>query len=186
MTSELKTLIDLGSGLIKLGKKPNPNDWKGWNYGDAKHWVKNDGDSVENEASNIVSFMSKPGFDLDMMINDDGYGVTRVTPRQIQDKLSRGGHQLPSSAIPQTSTNDFFNNPLVRSNPILKALPQLSVKSVMEDPSYESFMASQYADSGRTKKAGIASNIWAVLLMVGIAVAAVFGFRSNGSRYKRR
>ena len=45
--------------------KPNPNDWQGWNALDSKnrqpigtsvvYWILNDGDSIQNEALNILS-----------------------------------------------------------------------------------------------------------------------------------
>lgn len=55
-------------GSLFGGTKPNPNDWKGWDALDSQynsppgnqpyHWVINDGDSIENEAANIISYIN--------------------------------------------------------------------------------------------------------------------------------
>ena len=80
-----------------LGNKPNPNDWKGWNAGDAKHWVSNDGDSVSNEAINIISFIN--AHSVQDLISSDAYGVPRVTIAQIASKLQRGGFPTQAQAL---------------------------------------------------------------------------------------
>lgn len=69
---------------------PNPNDWKGWHSdgSDARYWVLQDGDSVPNEAVNIISYIRANGM-ATMLVSSSG--VPAVTIAQIANKLSRGG-----------------------------------------------------------------------------------------------
>ena len=80
-----------------LGNKPNPNDWKGWTPGDVKQWTANDGDSVANEAINIISYINAHG--LQDITNSDAFGRDRVTIQQIASKLSRGGFPTQAQAL---------------------------------------------------------------------------------------
>lgn len=104
------TVSSLGKllGGVFQGNKPNPNDWRGWTYGDAKKWVTEDGQSVPNEAVNIYSFMSKPDFDLSHMF-DDSFGYKAVTAEMIQSKLRRGGFSFSESTFKPQPTSDFFD-----------------------------------------------------------------------------
>lgn len=72
-----------------LGNKPNPNDWRNWTPGDVKQWTVNNGDSVQNEATNIISYINAHG--LKDIIDSDAYGRDRVTIQQIAQKLIAGG-----------------------------------------------------------------------------------------------
>lgn len=82
--------LQLLPGIFDMfSKKPNPQDWTGWSFGDAKHWTVTDGDSVQNEALNIISYIGAHG--LDGMLQD-GFGVPKVTVQQIASKLQRGGY----------------------------------------------------------------------------------------------
>lgn len=75
--------------IIKAGG-PNPEDWKGWppTGQDARDWVLRDGDSVHNEAVNILKFIKAYG--MTPMLTS-GAGIPAVTPAQIAAKLTRGG-----------------------------------------------------------------------------------------------
>ncbi len=99
--------VQLVSTLTELfGKKPNPNDWKGWEALDQKYqapkgynaqsWVIQDGDSVTNEALNIVQWIKAYG--IETVINDNwaikkNFG-RNVTIEDLADKLSRGGFPM--------------------------------------------------------------------------------------------
>ena len=87
---------------IRKGQ-PNPNDWKGWNQLDQREqkpigtsvtgWIIKDGQSIQNEALNILSYIQEFGFN-----NVIGY-----------NKLTRGGYIQEANQIKQ-----IFNKP----NPI--------------------------------------------------------------------
>ena len=94
-------LIDTLSALF--ASKPNPNDWMGWEALDrsvgqpvgtqVQNWVLIDGDSVQNEALNIVQWIKNKGIESVLSKNSAitakfGRGVTIA---DIADKLSRGG-----------------------------------------------------------------------------------------------
>jgi len=96
-----------------FANKPNPNDWVGWDAQDqqtgqwegssVRGWVLNDGDSVQNEALNIVSYIKSKG--IDKLVNSghpitiQGQGWRDVTIDEIVDKLSRGGYAQEARAI---------------------------------------------------------------------------------------
>lgn len=72
-------------GSIFGGFKPNPNDWKGWRDGDCINWAVNDGDSVSNEAANVVNYIINTKGGIDFMIG-------QVTPQQLIAKGQRAGN----------------------------------------------------------------------------------------------
>lgn len=96
----LKLGFDAVSTLVSLfANKPNPNDWQGWDASDVRikapkgtnalNWVINDGDSVQNEALNIVRYIQANGTQ-----NILGYSTwfnRTITIDDIADKLIRGG-----------------------------------------------------------------------------------------------
>lgn len=103
-----------------FANKPNPNDWVGWDEQDrqagrtqgstTRGYILGDGDSVQNEALNIVSYIKSKGLDVLIKGNPSGnYGDTRVakdgiswrdvTIDEIVDKLSRGGYAQEAKAI---------------------------------------------------------------------------------------
>ena len=94
-------LIETLSNLF--ASKPNPNDWAGWEALErsvgqplgtgAATWVMMDGDSIQNEALNIVQWIKKYGINS---ITDDNWAIKarfgrNATIKDIADKLSRGG-----------------------------------------------------------------------------------------------
>jgi hypothetical protein len=94
-------LINTLSALF--ASKPNPNDWAGWEALErsvgqpvgtgAATWVMMDGDSVQNEALNIVQWIKNKG--IDSVLADNWAIKARfgrnATIQDIADKLSRGG-----------------------------------------------------------------------------------------------
>jgi hypothetical protein len=89
--------IDLMFSLFK--NKPNPNDWMGWDALDIKigapigtnalQWVILDGDSVQNEALNIVSYIKANG--TKNLLGFSKWFNRTITINDIADKLARGG-----------------------------------------------------------------------------------------------
>lgn len=104
LTSPIQAGTSLVAALVGLfASKPNPNDWKGWAALDqqyqapkgynAQSWVLQDGDSVQNEALNIVQWVKNYG--IDTVVNDNwaikkNFG-RNVTLEDLADKLRRGG-----------------------------------------------------------------------------------------------
>ncbi|AXH77165.1 MAG: hypothetical protein [Bacteriophage sp.] len=83
------TIITTVLSAIFAKNGPNPNDWQGWTPGDVKYWTTHDGDSVNNEAVNILKYINSHG--LKDITDADTFGVNRVTLSQISDKVKRGG-----------------------------------------------------------------------------------------------
>lgn len=92
------TVVNLLANLF--GNKPNPNDWMGWGALDSKigapfgtnaqNWVINDGDSVQNEALNIVRWIEANG--IESVINYSTWFKRNITLNDLQNKLSRAGY----------------------------------------------------------------------------------------------
>jgi len=98
---EIGAALSLVSEAGKLfAKKPNPNDWKRWKPGDAIHWTKNDGDSVENEAHNIQQYLQNNAGNKGLM---DLYWA-QVTPMQLQQKFLRAGYNINPATV--TNANE--------------------------------------------------------------------------------
>jgi len=120
VTDDIKTGIEIVSVITDLFKtKPNPNDWVGWDQQDKSNsqwdgssvrgYVLNDGDNVQNEALNIVSYINARG--LDVLTNSGhpttipGTGWRDVTIEEIANKLQRGGFPQEAAAILQKKNN---------------------------------------------------------------------------------
>jgi hypothetical protein len=104
--------------------KPNPNDWQGWNALDSKNgypigtnaagWIINDGQSIQNEALNILQYIQQYGTSNVITYNSH-YGKT-ITIDDLANKLRRGGYvneatQLLAESTPtQNVTNIISNN----------------------------------------------------------------------------
>ena len=95
----LNTVLAVLPLFAKLfsGSGPNPQDWRGWTPGDVKQWVANDGDSIQNEAVNINSYITAHG--LTDIIDSDAFGRKRVTIVQIADKYNRAGFPSQAAAL---------------------------------------------------------------------------------------
>lgn len=80
--------------------KPNPNDWMGWNALDSQNdlpigtqvtgWVIHDGDSIQNEALNILQYIRAYGTNNVLTYNAHWGRV--ITAQDIANKLRRGGY----------------------------------------------------------------------------------------------
>ena len=93
--------------------KPNPNDWKGWNDLDNKnrqptgtsvvHWIINDGDSIQNEALNILQYITNYGTN-NVLGYSQFYNKT-ITVQDIANKLQRGGYVNEANMLLQQNTD---------------------------------------------------------------------------------
>jgi len=82
-----------------FSNQANPNDWKGWDAQDrqkgipvgngAGYWVLNDGDSISNEASNILSWIQANN--INQVIGFNKIANRNVTFNDIINKLRKGG-----------------------------------------------------------------------------------------------
>jgi len=104
--------------------KPNPNDWMGWNTLDGEKgypigtnaisWIINDGQSIQNEALNILQYIQNYGYDNVLTYNS--YYQRTITANDLANKLRRGGYineanQLLTPPTPvQSVTNVLSNN----------------------------------------------------------------------------
>ena len=80
--------------------KPNPNDWQGWVALDSKNgqpigtnaitWIIKDGQSIQNEALNILQYIRNYGTQ-DVLTYNSYYGRT-ITAEDLANKLRRGGY----------------------------------------------------------------------------------------------
>ncbi|SKA20820.1 hypothetical protein [Sediminibacterium ginsengisoli] len=120
-----------------LFKRDTLSDWKGWPPAQARAWVTDypaDEDKART-ASNLYGYVSNKGFDT--LVNQDGYdsyGTFRrkVTYKEIAAKIRAGGMSAEADAVERQdpnyskstfqlagSTQSFFQNPVVQSNPIV-------------------------------------------------------------------
>ena len=114
-------------GLFK--KKNNPNDWKGWDALDsqynsapgnqAAHWTVNDGDSVSNEALNIVQYITQKPSGLANILTSpiaSGYTPTEFL-RKVAEKVRRGGFASEADQLLHYLDQKPVNNQIVGSFP---------------------------------------------------------------------
>ena len=116
----ITAIIDTAVAVIPfiitlLGKKgqPNPNDWKGWNDLDAKnrqpigtsvvHWIINDGDSIQNEALNILQYINNYG--TNNVLGYNSFYNKTITVQDIANKLQRGGYVNEANMLVQQNTD---------------------------------------------------------------------------------
>jgi hypothetical protein len=103
--------------------KPNPNDWQGWNELDGKNrfpigtnavaWIINDGQSIQNEALNILQYIKNYGYGNVLTYNS--HFNRTITANDLANKLRRGGYYneaeqllIPPSPV-QSITNILSN-----------------------------------------------------------------------------
>lgn len=108
LANPLKLGFDAVSTLVNLfANKPNPNDWQGWDASDVRirapkgtnaiNWVINDGDSVQNEALNIVRYIQANG--TGNILGRSTWFNRTITIEDVADKLSRGGFQQEAQQL---------------------------------------------------------------------------------------
>jgi len=110
------TAISAVLKVFNFGNAPNPDDWKGWaaldgQYGapvgyNVQSWVLQDGDSVQNEAVNIISWINNYG--IDTVVNDNwaikkNFGKN-VTLQDVVNKLRRANFNQEADAILKAAT----------------------------------------------------------------------------------
>jgi hypothetical protein len=103
--------------------KPNPNDWVGWNALDGKKgypigtnavsWIINDGQSIQNEALNILQYIQQYGYGNVLTYNS--YYQRTITAQDLANKLRRGGYineanQLLTPPTPVDSVTNILSN----------------------------------------------------------------------------
>jgi len=100
--------------------KPNPNDWQGWVALDSKNgqpigtnvitWIIKDGQSIENEALNILQYIRNYGTQ-DVLTYNSYYDRT-ITAEDLANKLRRGGYVNEANQLiqqMQTPVNNASN-----------------------------------------------------------------------------
>lgn len=80
--------------------KPNPNDWQGWVALDSKNgqpigtsaitWIIKDGQSIQNEALNILQYIRNYG--TQDVLTYNSYFNRTITAEDLANKLRRGGY----------------------------------------------------------------------------------------------
>ena len=114
-----KDAINIVNDLTKLfANKPSPVDWKGWDALDAQigaptgtnclQWVILDGDSVQNEALNIVAYIKAKG--TQNLLGYSNWFKRDITINDIADKLRRGGFKNEASAILKSGFVDVVDD----------------------------------------------------------------------------
>lgn len=112
----LNIAFDAVSSLVNLfANKPNPNDWQGWDALDVRinapkgtnaiNWIINDGDSVQNEALNLVRYIQANG--TGNILGRSTWFNRTITIEDLADKLSRGGYGQEAAQLVQQSKGTF-------------------------------------------------------------------------------
>jgi len=112
LTNPVGLAFDAVSTLVNLfSNKPNPNDWQGWDALDVRikaprgtnaiNWIINDGDSVQNEALNLVRYIQANG--TNNILGFSTWFNRNITIEDLADKLSRGGFQQEARELVQQS-----------------------------------------------------------------------------------
>lgn len=116
MANPVNLAFDAVSSLVNLfANKPNPNDWQGWDASDVRinapkgtnaiNWIINDGDSVQNEALNLVRYIQANG--TGNILGRSTWFNRTITIEDIADKLSRGGYGQEAAQLVQQSKGTF-------------------------------------------------------------------------------
>lgn len=114
-------LLGILGGLF--ANKPNPNDWKGWDAQDSQNnrppgttvafWITTDGDSVQNEALNAISYMRTKTQGVqkvyDAALEQFGLDATAFTAKLV-DKLKRAGYPNEAAQFAASYNNASLTN----------------------------------------------------------------------------
>ena len=89
--------------------KPNPNDWQGWVALDSKNgqpigtsaitWIIKDGQSIQNEALNILQYIRNYG--TQDVLTYNSYFNRTITAEDLANKLRRGGYENEAKQLIQ-------------------------------------------------------------------------------------
>lgn len=120
VATAVATAIATVMNSIRKGR-PNPNDWQGWNALDQKEqkpigtsvtgWIIKDGQSIQNEALNILSYIREFGFNN--VLGYNRFWNREITKEDLFRKLERGGYIQEAQELkqilntPQPITNLF-------------------------------------------------------------------------------
>lgn len=110
------TAISAVLKVFNFGKVQSPDFWKGWADLDrraglmvgtnAATWVLQDGDSVQNEGVNLISWINNYG--LETIVNENAHIKQRfgkfITVQDLANKLRRGGFNEEADAILKAAT----------------------------------------------------------------------------------
>jgi hypothetical protein len=110
------TAISAVLKVFNFGKVQSPDFWRGWAALDSKAglmlgtnaatWVFQDGDSVQNEGVNLISWINNYG--LETIVNENPHIKQRfgkfITVNDLANKLRRGGFNQEADAIIQAAT----------------------------------------------------------------------------------
>lgn len=111
------TAISAVLKVFNFGKVQSPDFWRGWAALDSKAglmigtnaatWVFQDGDSVQNEGVNLISWINNYG--LDTIVNENPHIKQRfgkfITVQDLANKLRRGGFNEEADAILKAATS---------------------------------------------------------------------------------
>jgi hypothetical protein len=108
------------SSVLKIfkgfGNVPNPNDWQGWAALDSRGgfqigtnaatWVLQDGDSTQNEAVNLISWINNYG--IETIVNENPHIKARfgkfITVQDLANKLKRAGFTQEADDVVKAAT----------------------------------------------------------------------------------
>ena len=104
----ITTAIPFIISAINRGK-PNPNDWQGWVSLDTKNrqpvgtsaitWILKDGQSIQNEALNILQYIANYG--TQDILTYNSYFNRTITAEDLANKLRRGGFENEANQLIQ-------------------------------------------------------------------------------------
>ena len=113
VATAVATIID----SINKGK-PNPNDWMGWNALDSRlgyplgtqvtGWIIQDGDSIQNEALNILQYIRAYG--TNAVLGYNSHWGRSITAQDIANKLRRGGYASEADQLITKPANQTIQN----------------------------------------------------------------------------
>lgn len=140
---DVKNITSVITNLF--GNRPNPNDWAGWAALDnkigapigtnARSFVIKDGDSVQNEALNIVRWIENMG--LQTVLGYDSWHKRNITPQDLANKLTRGGYgQEAQQFLEQSGRVLSTIRPQSGSGtaPVITNMPGQTVQAGMSKP----------------------------------------------------
>ena len=188
--ADFAALQNIGTFLSNLfSKKGSPNDWKGWGAQDASYgekqgfsaasWTMKDGDSVQNEALNIVQWIKNYGLGTVLQFHK-GLNVT-PTINDLVNKLTRGGFGTEAQQFLTAYRSGAVQTPATPLSPLTPANnSNVVVLPVTQDNNGKYWDAqnkevTKNADGSysvaTTNLMGM--NIWVTLALVGAVIFAV-------------
>lgn len=121
--------------MFNFGSVPDPNAWQGWGNLDRKGgfmlgtnaatWVLQDGDSVQNEAWNILKWIENYG--IESIVNENSHIKERfgkfITLNDLINKMRRGGYNNEASQLEEAiKEQEKKSTPLTAGSNIMVTL----------------------------------------------------------------